>query len=286
LTKPEIEASIYQYFWRLGALAEAQSIPVDMLEHDFDVLRQTIENGILLDRKLNYHAFLLDCAATRKIADQFPEVIESLKTQMSSHTLSATPALWGYVSLERSGHLLQQETERVIELVLGALQDQNGALHINGLVVETSFFVFNTSRSATLGNDLKLRLAVLGAIRWILSRQKSDGSWAIEPPVYNGDPQGAAYCTGVAVRALVEYLRCYEPTRLAEVFLSDWRRRVVARTAFKWSTLIISSAALALVLVAILPHGWAAFAGLLGVLSSLIEILMFTLKLRRQYFPS
>lgn len=281
LTRPEAEAAIYQYFWRLGALSELQGVPPEILEHDFDVVRQSIAKGIRLDRKLNYHAFLLDCAATTRTANRFPEVIADLETQLSSNSLTATPALWGYVSLERSGHLQSAQTERVAELVLKALQDQNGSLHINGLVVETSFFVFNACRSTILGSDLRIRLAVLGAIRWILSRQSSDGSWPVEPPVYNGDPQCAAYCTGIATRALAEYLRRYEPTHLAEVFLPDWRLRIFCLTALRWSTMILLSIVFAAGLVLVLPHGWNAIAGLLGAVASIIEISMFGIRLRR-----
>ncbi|MGW4461247.1 hypothetical protein [Micromonospora sp. NPDC004704] len=282
LVRPEAEGSVYHYFWRLGALTELAGTPREVIEHDLDVVCQTIGNRIRLDEKLNYHAFLFDCAANCGMGGRFPDQAVELLAMLRDPRLHATPALWGFVALERSGLPTDGLEGRISELVLSALNDQNGYNHMNGLVAETSFFVFNVCRSTLLSNDPKMRSAVSGAVRWIISRQlKREGAWPIEPPLYNADPQCDAYFTGIATRALLEYLRRYAPQRQGEVFVPDWRLRRILGVALRWFVGITLGLSLALLGAFVIPGYWGLTLAILGAVAAVIEIGNFALGLRR-----
>jgi hypothetical protein len=280
LVRPEAEGSVYHYFWRLGAFSELEGASEDVLDHDFDVVEQTIDRGLVLDRRLNYHAFLFDCAANCGRGSQFQVKADDLNAQLEQGKLDVTPALWGFVGLERSGYPVADLKEPLVELIRRSVNDQNGLYHLNGLVVETSFLVFNVCRSASLSQDPRMRPVVQGASRWILARQRKDGSWPTEPPVYNGDPQCVPYFTGVATRALAEYVRRYLPLKLAEVFVSDWRLHVLLRGAVRWAAVLLFFAAVSVVGALMLPQRWNVLVTLLGVAASVIEIALFTARVR------
>jgi hypothetical protein len=282
LLRPKAEASIYHYFWRLGALSELEGVPHETLEHDFDVVAQTIERGVVLDRKLNYRAFLFDCAANCNMGGHFSHLADELKQQLSDPRIDVTPALWGFVGLERCGYATDELRNRVLDLIFSSIRDQNGLYHLNGLVVETSFLIFNVCRSRTLSQDPRVKTIIQGAARWVRTRQSEDGSWPLEPPLYNGDPQCVPYFTGVATRALAEYLRCYAPLRLAEVFVQDWRLHAFIRTAIKFVAALACLALLAAVGALLLPSKWSSLVTILGVASSAIEIVVFATSIRRR----
>jgi hypothetical protein len=281
LVRPEAEGSVYHYFWRLGALSELEGVSREILRHDFDVVCQTINSGVSLDQKLSYHAFLFDCAANCGMSAEFPAQAAELQQRLENSVLDPTPALWGFVALERAGYAPEAFQEKTSRLVLGALRDQNGYQHLNGLVAETSFFVFNVCRSKLLSEDPRMRSAVTGAVRWIISRQiPGAGAWPTEPPLYNADPQCDAYFTGIAVRALMEYLRRYLPHRLAEVFVPDWRFRRLAGAGLRWSVALILSLLVVAVGLLAVPGHWGPTLAVLGGLASIIEIGVFAFRLR------
>jgi hypothetical protein len=282
LVRPRSEGSIYHYFWRLGALSEFEGIQRETLEHDFDVVVHTIDSGLMLDRKLNYHAFLFDCAANCGLGANFPEKAAELVKQLESPRIDVTPALWGFVGLERCGYSTSDMQDKVVSLILSCVQNQNGLYHLNGLVAETSFLVFNVCRSPELSKDTRIRPIVLGAARWIVARQKDDGSWPIEPPLYNGDPQCVAYFTGVATRALSEYIRRYSPLRLAEVFVADWRLHVFLRAVVKVGVGLAVIALAGTLSALLLPSRWTVLVTILSVTSSAIEIALFGISVKRR----
>lgn len=281
LIRPEAE-SVFHFFWRLGVLSELPDAPRDVVTHDFDVVCQTISNGLKLDRKLSYHAFLFDCAASCGQADNFPDQGDELVEELTRAGQQFTPTLWGYVGLERAGRRPAYVESRVTELLFTTLQDQNGARHINGSVVETSFFVFNVCRSPSLGDNPAIASAVLGAVRWILSRQTAEGNWPIEPPVYNGDPQCMPYVTGIAARALIEFLRRYDPPRLCTVFIPDWRLRRALVAGLRWSCGLLLCVAVAAVGVFALPQGWGVVTTAIGTVAALLDISVFVTQWRKR----
>ncbi len=282
LLRPKAEGSIYHYFWRLGALSELGGVQRGTLEHDFDVVEQTIERGLVLDRKLNYHAFLFDCASNCEMGARFAHRAPELEQQFADPRLDVTPAVWGFAGLERCGYATDAMRERVLELIFSSIRDQNGLYHLNGLVVETSFLIFNVCRSRTLCQDPRIKTIIEGAARWILTRQNTDGSWPLEPPLYNGDPQCVPYFTGVATRALAEYIRCYAPLRLAEVFIQDWRIHVFIRGVIKLLAALACLALIAAIGALLLPAKWSSIVTMLGVVSSAIEIVVFATSVRRR----
>ena len=283
LTRPQTDKT-YHYFWRLGALAELKGAPDDVIEHDLDVVQAQIKAGLKPDSKLSYHAFLFDCAASADKASRFDSEAKQLKKLLETASLSPTPALWGYVGLERSGRTLASYTQILVKDLNASLQGEGGGVrHLNGLVVETSFFVFNVCRSNSLSKDPSMYAAVIGAVRFILSRQQSRGNWETEPPLSNNDPQCSAYFTGIAVRALAEYVRRYDPTRLTAVFLPDWRLRLRIVVTARWS-IVLTLVSLA-GLVAVLTVGsniWGVAAALIGTVAAVVELIAFGIRMWRR----
>jgi Prenyltransferase and squalene oxidase repeat len=281
LNRSEPEGSDYHYFWRLGALSELEGIAQRTLDHDFDAVVQIIDRGQMLDQRLNYRAFLLDCAANCGRGGSYATKAKELERQLAADSLDITPALWGFVGLERCGYNVDHLTGKIVDHIVRAVGQRTGYKHLNGLVVETSFLVFNVCRSRTLSADLRIKPIVESAARYIQSRQQTDGSWPPEPAVYNDDPKCDAYFTAVATRALAEYVKQYEPLKIADVFIPDWRLHVVLRSAVKLLAALFAVAAVVTVAVLLLPSRWQALITVLGVAASVIEIGVFATHIRR-----
>lgn len=280
LCRPELEQSDYHYFWRLGALSELEGVPQRTLSHDFEKVVQVIDRGQMLDERLNYRAFLLDCAANCGIGANFPAKAAEIEQQLSSDSLDLTPALWGFVGLERCGYPVHHLRDKIVQLIVTTVGQRTGYKHLNGLVVETSFLVFNVCRSPILGSDPQIIPIIESAARYIQSRQRTDGGWPDEPAVYNDDPKCTAFYTAVATRALAEYIKRYEPLALAEVFLPDWRLRAILRgTAKLLATLIVVGGATAAAF-AFLPGKWNDAITAVSVTASVIEVGLFVAHIR------
>jgi hypothetical protein len=275
LLRPGVEASIYHYFWRLGALSELPGASPTLLDHDFRVVQNAIAEGLSLDKKLNYHAFLLDCAANCNRGGRYAAEATALLARLRSSAIDPTPLLWGYVSLERAGHDPAALRERTVELVLTSLQDQNGCQHLSGLSTATAFAVFNICRSPALGSDPRMKAAVLNCAKWLVARQNPDGAWPVEPPLYNGDPQCQTYFTGVAIRALAEYIRAYAPTRLAEVYIADWRFRRALGVSLRRLAVLLGIAGVTILGAILLPDPVGRDAAWVGLVASCIQIGLF-----------
>lgn len=236
LMRPELAAGTNHYFWRLGALSELyrSGVPENLIEHDLRVLRTSIDDGVRLDRRLNYPAFLLDCLANlSQPTDGDERYVDQLRDLLAMGDVDVTPGLWAYAALERVGAVDGVTLD--LEKVARSLRENNGCYHLNGSVAETSYFVLNCARSDLLSAHPELSPIIDGAVRWLLSRQITrTGGWPTEQPLYNGSPQAPAYYTALACRALTAYLQRYRARSLAQIALPDWnfRRRVTMITKY------------------------------------------------------
>lgn len=277
LMRPELAAGSSHYFWRLGPLSELyrSGVPEALIEHDLRAVRTAIDDGVRLDRRLNYPAFLLDCLANLgQGTDGDERYVGQVRDLLAMGDVDVTPAVWAFAALERAGAADPAMLDR--EKVARSLRENNGCHHLNGSVAETSYFVLNCSRSDVLSNDPELRPVVHGAVRWLMSRQITrTGSWPTEQPLYNGAQQARAYYTALACRALAAYLQRYRPRSLAQISLPDWsfRRRVTAIAKYASATILVCLTVTAAGLF--LPSGGAGrlltASGLLGTaLSSIV----------------
>ncbi|MEU8377744.1 hypothetical protein [Streptosporangium sp. NPDC048865] len=282
LMRPEVSTSINHYFWRLGALSELHKsgIPEDLIKHDLEVARKRIKEGVSISSKLNYNAFLLDCV---KNADLNPswlkECVEDLSRMMQRTDLDVTPGLWGYAAL---GRVDSEITAGIsVDSIIKSLQEVYGGFHLDGSVTATSYFLLNCTRSKKLSDNEEIKHVLQGTATWIVSRQTKNGSWPVEQPLYDGDPQAASYHTGVAVRALAEYIQRYQPRAMSQIALPEWRlRRTVSRIS-RW--VLLGGALLAIVGALILSGVFGAISTALGVISAILGTIAFYWDARRKY---
>ncbi|MFA1539889.1 hypothetical protein SM611_13210 [Actinomadura sp. DLS-62] len=289
LMRPELAAGTSHYFWRLGPLSELyrSGVPESLIEHDLRVLRTAIEDGVRLDRRLNYPAFLLDCLANLdQGADRDEGHVDQLRELLAMEEVDITPGIWAYVALERVGAV--EGVSLDLEKVARSLRESNGCYHLNGSVAETSYFILNCARSDVLSADPELSPIIDGAARWLISRQITrTGSWPTEQPLYNGSPQAPAYYTALACRALSAYLQRYRPRSLAQTALPDWsfRRRVTTITRYASATILCCITMTAAGLF--LPSGGAArlitTSGIMGTMGTALSAIAFFWEARDRF---
>lgn len=280
LSSPDLSASINHYFWRLGALSEVhpRKVSDDLIRYDLEVVRQKIEEGVSIDSRLNYRAFWLDCALNAHVDHPWTGECAGGLRDLLKADIDVTAAVWAQAALERydpgASGLLGAKT------IVNALQEASGAFHLNGSVAGTAYLVYNCSRSGSLSGDPAVQHVLRGAVRWMISRQESAGNWPTEQPLYGGDPQSEAYYTGIALRALAEYVLRFQPRSMSQIGMPEWRMR---RAIFRISRWVALGGLLLAVVGAVVVSGSVGVAStVLGVLSAIAGFTTFYWDARRE----
>jgi hypothetical protein len=236
---------------------------------DMAALRRAIAAGVRIDGDLNYRAYAVDCIAnTNEYLDWLPELTDG--PAPDDEKMGLTSQLWWEVALERVGLTPARRLDR--KAVASQLRQRGGLHHLNGSVVETSYYILNCCRSNTLSNDAHIAPTVHAAVEWLLSKQeRRTGRWPVETPMYSGDPQASEYYTAVPLRALGAYLRRYRPERLLEVALPDWAARRRFKKVIRAGALG-SIGILVVVLGLVAPIWWSSVAVVVGGVASIAGI--------------
>jgi hypothetical protein len=280
LALPDLSASINHYFWRLGALSEMHphGVSDDLIHYDLKVVRKKIEEGVSIDSRLNYHAFWLDCALNVHTSHPWLEMCAASLRDLLKADISVTSAAWAQAALERydptASGLLSATT------IVKSLQEASGAFHLNGSVVGTAYLLYNCSRSSSLSADPDVQHVLRGAVRWIVSRQAKAGNWPIEQPLYGGDPQSEAYYTGVALRALAEYVLRFQPRSMSQIGMPEWRLRRVLSRSSRWVAL--GGILLVVVGTMVVSGSFGLASAVLGLLSAIAGFTTFYWDARRE----
>jgi hypothetical protein len=200
-------------YWRIGALAGIAQYK-ELVRQDFHLIEEDIRQGASPHSRHVMELFMIQAPSLlpgyldQKRHDSYLTSIlakRSVETGWNDHpspTAHAASLVERFPVAGRSDILCDSW------LFLRRKVHIDGDLaHWDSSIVATSYVLINTAESDDAWNDVHLVEILRKAARWVASRQRGDGSWAQEDPIYGGgrDVVSDEYTTAVAIRALAAH---------------------------------------------------------------------------------